>query len=169
MLSAQRVFEVDRPIEDIWVFVKDMNNWAVQMPGYISHQVVDENKSSWTVQVNLGPFKRPVVIDIEVTKWLRPSEVEFNLRGRFEPFHGSGRYRAEARGASTKITLDFEAEPSGSMAKMIEGLGRPVLERVANEFSLNLADALQPDRQIRPPDDLSMLQRIKRWWLLKWG
>lgn len=167
MLAAQRTFQVDRPIDDIWVFVKDINNWAVQMPGYISHEVLDEKRSSWTVQVNLGPFKRPIVIDIEVTNWLQPSEVKFNLRGRSEPFHGGGRYRAEALEVSTVVTLEFEAEPLGAMAQMIEGLGRPVLERVANEFSLNLANALQPDRHSPPLDSLSMLQRIKRWWLFR--
>ena len=142
MLSAERSVVIPRTQAEVWSFVADMGNWARQMPGYISHEVVNENVSVWTVLVNLGPFQRPVVIDVEVTKWSSPSDVFFKIKGRIEPFHGRGRFHAESRGESTAINLQFEAEPTGPMATMLAGLARPILVRVADEFSSNLGQAL---------------------------
>lgn len=145
MLSAERSLMVSRTQAEVWDFVASMSNWARQMPGYISHEEVNESASVWTVQVNVGPFQRPVVIDVDVTQWSPPSDVFFKIKGRVEPFHGGGRFHTEANGARTSINLQFEAEPTGPMATMLTGLARPVLDRVADEFSSNLCKALDPD------------------------
>lgn len=142
MLSAERSLVVPKTQAEVWSFVADMGNWARQMPGYISHEAIDENVSVWTVLVNLGPFQRPVVIDVEVTNWSPPSDVLFNIKGRIEPFQGGGRFHTESRGGTTEIHLQFEVEPTGPLATMLTGLARPVLVRVANEFSANLGQAL---------------------------
>lgn len=148
MAATTREIVVDRDIAAVWAFVGDMANWARQMPGYVSHEQRDNDHSTWTLQVNLGPFQRPVVVDVRVGKWQAPSLVEFDVAGATEPFTGGGRYHAEAVANGTRITLEFHAEPGGAMARMVSGLVGPVLERIAEEFSANLRQALQP--QIAP-------------------
>lgn len=167
MLKAERTITVAKPQVEVWEFVADMSNWAQQMPGYISHDVVNENMSVWTVHVNLGPFQRPVVIDVEVTEWLPPSDVFFKIKGRVEPFQGGGQFHTDPAGSNTEINLRFEAEPTGPMAALLGGLARPVLDRVANEFSANLASALGPKRplengrdKVRVPANSASLT----WW-----
>lgn len=142
MAATQRELAVQRDIESVWEFVQDMGNWASQMPGYISHEIIDDNDSVWTLNVDLGPFQRSIVVDVHVERWAAPSEVVFQVKGRYEPFTGGGTYRAERADTATHIHLDFHAEPGGSMAKMISPLVGPVLERIAEEFSGNLAAAL---------------------------
>jgi carbon monoxide dehydrogenase subunit G len=144
-----------------------MGNWARQMPGYISHETVNENVSVWTVLVNLGPFQRPVVVDVDVTRWSPPSDVFFKIKGRVEPFRGGGRFHTEPRDACTTITLQFEAEATGPMAIMLTGLARPVLERVANEFTSNLNAALNGSNgeSLSVPRTVTMMQTVaKRSW-----
>lgn len=142
MASTKREFDVVREIHAVWDFVSDMANWASQMPGYVSHEASSADDSAWTLNVDLGPFQRSIVVDVHVSKWSAPNEVTFDVKGRYEPFTGGGVYRAEALDTGTRITLDFHAEPGGSMARIISPLVGPVLEHVANDFSKNLSVAL---------------------------
>lgn len=147
MISVQKELKVKREIEPVWSFVRDMGNWANQMPGYVSHENVNDNDSTWTLQVNMGPFTRPVVMDVHVMRWTPPTEVEFTLKGRFDPFHGGGLFRAKKVEDGTQILLDFNAEATGSMGKILTAMAIPVLKQVAEQFSENLARALDE----RPP------------------
>lgn len=143
MASTSKEFEVSRDINKVWEFVSDMGNWASQMPGYVSHESSSADDSAWTLNVDLGPFSRSIVVDVHVSQWNSPGEVVFGVKGRYEPFTGGGVYRARETAGGTAIVLDFHAEPGGSMAKIIAPMVGPVLERVANEFSANLKAALE--------------------------
>ncbi len=142
MNSVERELVVDSDPHAVWAFVKDMGNWASQMPGYISHELLNEDDSVWTLQVNFGPFARPVVIDVHVTEWVAPSQVSFEVKGRSDPFRGSGAFVARANETGTAISLQFGAEGTGSMAKMITAMVPPVLNYIGDGFSANLAKAL---------------------------
>ena len=142
MNSVQRELVVDKDLSAVWAFVKDMGNWASQMPGYISHELLNGDDSVWTLHVNFGPFARPVVIDVHVTQWIAPSQVTFEVKGRSDPFRGSGAFQARETEAGTAISLQFGAEGTGSMAKMISAMVPPVLNYIGDGFSANLAKAL---------------------------
>lgn len=168
MAATQREFRVRQPMDQVWDFVSDMGNWAEQMPGYVSHEIINEVDSAWTLEVDIGPFQRSIVVDVHVLRWGSPSTVDFTVKGRYEPFSGGGTYRSEPVGEDTRIELAFSAEPSGSMARMISPLVGPVLERIADQFSTNLGNALggaleqektTVDEEQAVP---SMLQRLKR-------
>jgi carbon monoxide dehydrogenase subunit G len=143
MLNAKRELVVEQQPETVWEFVKDMGNWASQMPGYVSHEQVNDDDSVWTLNVNLGPFNRPIVMDIHVLQWTAPTEVAFELKGRFDPFHGSGTFRAKPAERGSRITLEFECEATGKMSKVLNALAVPVLKRVTDQFSVNLVNALE--------------------------
>ena len=110
MNSVQRELVVDKDLSAVWAFVKDMGNWASQMPGYISHELLNGDDSVWTLHVNFGPFARPVVIDVHVTQWIAPPQVTFEVKGRSDPFRGSGAFQARETEAGTAISLQFGAE-----------------------------------------------------------
>ncbi len=166
MLSEAREIVVGRSQAEVWDFVGDMGNWARQLPGYISHEELEDNNSVWTVLVNLGPFKRPVVIDVNVTQWLPPHTVAFELKGRVEPFHGAGIFRtfaSDANTQSTRMLLQFNAEPTGPMAVMLTGLAQPVLSRVADEFTRNLKNTLDPAAAAMAPGKHGPMNVLHRW------
>lgn len=143
MSKVHRQLVVDREIHGVWDYVKDMGNWASQMPGYVSHETANADDSVWTLHVNFGPFARPVVVDVHVTRWLAPTEVHFEVKGRSDPFVGGGSFVATAGAGGTAITLEFGAEGTGSMAKMITAMVPPVLEYMGDGFAANLARELQ--------------------------
>ncbi|KRB83497.1 CoxG family protein [Noviherbaspirillum sp. Root189] len=151
MLSAKRELTVTTDIDTVWAFVSNMGNWAGQMPGYISHEEIDANDSVWTLKIDLGPFKRPVVMDIHVLEWLPPHEVRFELKGRFDPFHGSGTFRSEPHGTRSVMHLELQAEATGSMAKVLTAMATPVLKKITDQFSANLVKALEERSTAAPP------------------
>jgi len=149
MPSISRTLTVESPQAEVWTFVKDMGNWASRMPGYVSHEVVDEDNSVWTVQFNVGPFTRPCVMDVHVSNWGEPSAVNFTVKGRFDPFEGQGAFISRRADAGTQIDLEFGVEGTGSMAKVISAMAAPVLATVGDQFVKNMAMAIaeQGDRQ----------------------
>lgn len=172
MSSVQRQLTVERDIGDVWEYVKDMGNWACQMPGYVSHEIANADDSVWTLHVNFGPFARPVVVDVHVTQWLAPTQVNFEVKGRQDPFVGSGKFVAEAQGSSTAISMEFGAEGTGSMAKMITALVPPVLNYVGDGFAANLARELQKEVTTKPAEaaPAGLVQRWRRYLaqVLRW-
>jgi len=143
MLNVKRELMVARSTEEVWEFVKNMGSWAAQMPGYVSHEEISGDDSVWTLQLNLGAFSRPIVMDVHVIQWTPPTQVTFELKGRFDPFRGSGAFCASPQGEQTAISLQFEAEGTGSMGKVVSAMADPVLKYVADEFSANLAKTLE--------------------------
>lgn len=142
MVTVEKELLVSQDIERVWLFVRDMGNWANQMPGYVSHEQLNDHESMWELQVNMGPFTRPVIMDVRVLEWVPPMEVRFDLKGRFDPFHGRGAFRAEPRESGTHINLEFGAEATGSMGKVLTAMAGPVLKKLAEQFSVNLAKVL---------------------------
>lgn len=142
MPNISKTLTVDAPQTTVWSFVKDMGNWASRMPGYVSHEMVDDDNSVWTVQFNMGPFSRPCVMDVHVTQWGEPSEVSFTVKGRFDPLQGQGAFSSRPVEAGTQIDLEFGVEGTGSMAKVISAMAVPVLATVGDQFVNNLAAAI---------------------------
>lgn len=142
MPSIQRELKVPESQEPVWNFVKDMGNWASQMPGYLSHEQVNDDDSVWTVQFNIGPFTRPCVMDVHVSHWGAPSEVSFTVKGRFDPFAGQGVFTSAPDGTGTAIRLEFGVEGTGSMAKVVSAMAGPVLKTVGDQFVSRLAAAI---------------------------
>lgn len=172
MNKVQREVVVERDIEAVWEYVRDMGNWASQMPGYVSHEAENADDSVWTLQVNFGPFARPVIVDVHVTQWLAPTQVDFEVKGRSDPFVGSGSFVATPQGSTTAISMEFGAEGTGSMAKMITAMVPPVLNYVGDGFAANLARELQKNVPATAPmvAPAGRFQRYRRFFanVLNW-
>lgn len=170
MPNAHLEFEVAAAIHDVWGFVKDIGNWASQMPGYQKVEVLSEDASVWTAKVDIGPFSQIVTAAVHVTKWQCPDEVQFEFQGRSDPFRGSGSYKSEARDRRTLIRLDLAVEGSGPVAGMLNALAGPALRKVGSQFADNLKNAIearlapnlgsQPSTQVRKAP---LSERLREW------
>lgn len=161
MASAIRRIEVGKEIGVVWTYVRDMANWAVQLPGYVSHREIDADNSVWTLRVNIGPVQRTVDVAVQVLRWDEPGEVEFRLKGVTESFSGSGLYQATQQASGTRIDLHFSATPEGPMATMVEALAAPVLAQVADDFSENLRRSIDGEAITRNPS--LRISLFRRW------
>ena len=72
----------------------------------------------------------------------RPHHVAFEIRGKEDPFVGEGTFNSVSDGTGTRIALEFGAQPTGSMARLLVPLVPPILNRTADEFTANLQAAL---------------------------
>src|SRR5438552_8944589 len=76
--------------EEVWDFVKDMNNWAPFLTGYQKHEIESETDSVWTLKGDVGVLSRAVKLRAHVTEWNGPSKVAFTLTGLNEAVDGGG-------------------------------------------------------------------------------
>ena len=80
------------PVESIWDFVQDMDNWATFLTGYQGHEKHGEQDSLWTLKGDVGVLQRRVQFRVKVTEWDGPERVSFELEGVNEPMSGSGTF-----------------------------------------------------------------------------
>ena len=80
------------PVESIWDFVKEMDNWAPFLTGYQGHEKHSETDSTWTLKGDVGVLQRVVKFRAHVTEWAGPERVRFDLEGLNEPMKGSGTF-----------------------------------------------------------------------------
>jgi carbon monoxide dehydrogenase subunit G len=78
------------PREQVWEFVKDMNNWAPFLTGYQKHEIIDDTDSVWTLKGDVGILSRVVELKAHVTEWNGPERVTFTLTGLNEAVEGGG-------------------------------------------------------------------------------
>ena len=86
--------------EQIWDFVKDMNNWAPFLTGYQKHEIIDATDSIWTLRGDVGILSRTVKMRAHVTEWNGPSKVSFALTGINEVMEGGGTLLMQASTAA---------------------------------------------------------------------
>src|SRR5271167_2350101 len=78
------------PLDAVWTFVSDMNNWAPFLTGYQKHEILDQTDSIWTLKGDVGILSRVVELRAHVTEWAAPERVEFTLMGLNEAVEGGG-------------------------------------------------------------------------------
>ncbi len=76
--------------EQVWEFVRDMNNWAPFLTGYQRHEIESETDSIWTLKGDVGVLSRTVRLKAHVTEWNGPERVAFTLTGIDDVVEGGG-------------------------------------------------------------------------------
>jgi carbon monoxide dehydrogenase subunit G len=80
------------PIETIWNFVKEMDNWADLVTGYQSHEKQSDEDSTWVLKGDLGPMSRMLKLQVHIIEWNGPERVTFELTGINEIMEGHGTF-----------------------------------------------------------------------------
>ena len=83
------------PVEVIWEFVSDMDNWAAFLTGYQSHEKQSDTESVWTLKGDVGVLARTVRFQVSIVEWSRPEQVRFRLKGLNEDLEGEGAFTLE--------------------------------------------------------------------------
>ncbi len=100
------------PRDRLWDFVKDIDNWAPMMTGYVSHELKSERESEWTLRGDVGVLSREVRLGVTITAWEGPDRVDFELTGLNEAVSGGGSFLlAEAGGPPPADEALAEASP----------------------------------------------------------
>jgi len=144
MPSGMHQEMINLPIEVVWGFVKDMDNWAPLVPGYIQHEKLSESLSTWEFKSDIGILKKKVSLLVEIKEWKVPTRVSFDLTGVSDKYAGGGYFEAEALGKnSTKMTGFLDVTASGAMGGMVNSLLKTAIPKAAEEMGAAIASRLK--------------------------
>lgn len=131
MPEVEHVTTARLPVETIWDFVRDMDNWAEFVAGYQSHEKLSEDDSVWVLKGDVGMVTRIVKFNVHVQEWAPPYRVTFSLKGVNEPMEGAGTFRLEAYEREAEAGPD--TSPGETRARR-EGLLSRLFARLARFF-----------------------------------
>lgn len=135
---------INLPIARIWDFVKNMDNWAPLVPGYIAHEKLNDRQSTWEFYSDVALVKKKISLLVEIQEWVEPSKVTFTLKGLNESFTGHGYFAAQSIKVNrTKITgyLDIQAE--GVIGKMVNKILKTSLPKTAEALTAAIVDKMK--------------------------
>lgn len=119
MPEVEHTTTVAAPIEAVWAFVSDMDNWAPYLTGYQKHEKRSETVSVWTLKGDVGVLSRRVELEATVVEWRGPDRVRFTLAGLNESVEGGGTLTLER----TRLEAHETAAPRlGPWARFVRWL-----------------------------------------------
>ena len=144
MPEGEHLVEVHASPEAVWDFVKDMDNWAPLVPGYVSHTQINERASRWTLKGDVGILTKKVEFKVTITEWVAPSKIAFTLKGIDENASGKGHFIAEPKSVNaTWVTGYLVLEQGGMLGPMVNSLLKKVMPKTTREFVNKLAARIE--------------------------
>ncbi|WHY85828.1 SRPBCC family protein [Neobacillus novalis] len=144
MPSGVHQVEVGLPINKVWDFVKDMDNWAPLIPGYIQHRKFSNRQSTWEFYSNIGFIKKKISLMVTIKEWIEPTRVTFHLKGLNEELSGGGYFLAEAIDKNkTGITGFIEITAGGAMGPFVNTVLKSNLPKVTKEMAIAISTKLE--------------------------
>ena len=139
MAIASHSVVISEPVENVWEYVSQIENWATMVPAYKEHEQVDEQKSIWTFEGNFKGFKKTVKMELDVTDFDEPSNIRFALKGLTENFTGSGKFTAEETAGETTMTGVIEVNAGGITGAVLNPVIKMVLPKVTTRLTEKIA------------------------------
>lgn len=139
MATGSHQVRLEMPIERIWEFISDINNWAPLVPGYMEHEIINQKQSIWKLHGD-GVIKKTVNLKIDIIEWNKPTDIAFRLSRLNEENIGSGYFKAAT-------LTDFTVEMSGYLnisvkgiiGQMINPVLKTIIPAVGKEFTEKIA------------------------------
>ena len=167
MIETEQSVVIAAPIDQVWIYAKDVERWASIMPGYQQCEIIDEDNSRWVLKIGVGGLVRTVKVQVHVDRWAGPDAVDFSYKLEGDPVSGNGTYRALANDAhATQVTLGVQVRGGGPMAPMWEAMGGPMLPKFALGFAQQLKAKIETELGIAAPvaePGQSLWQRLIAW------
>ncbi|WP_462409040.1 CoxG family protein [Neobacillus sp. Marseille-QA0830] len=143
MPSGMHQVEINVPINVIWNFVKDMDNWAPLVPNYITHEKITDRTSTWEFKSDIGILKKKISLLIDIKEWVEPTKVYFTLKGQSEKYSGEGYFQANAiNPVKTKLTGYLEVNVNGKLGSAVNSKLESVLPEAVEEMSNAISSKL---------------------------
>ena len=141
MPSGMHQVELELPITVIWNFVKDMDNWAPLVPGYVNHEKLNNHQSTWEFKGDIGILKKTVSLMIDIKEWIPPHRVSFDLKA--EKYTGEGYFEAKAINTNkTKLIGYLDVTAVGAMEGMKNSLLKNAIPKSAEEMAEAISSKL---------------------------
>ncbi|MGG3469893.1 SRPBCC family protein [Neobacillus pocheonensis] len=144
MPSELQQLEIDIPIDVIWDFIRDANNWAPLVPGYILHEKINDRLISWEFKSDLGIVKKKVTLIIDIKEWSEPRKVSFELKRKNEKYLGEGYFEAKALNKNkTRLTGFLDINATGPMGSLANSLFKKAIQISDEEVAVAISSKLE--------------------------
>lgn len=126
---------IEAPIEWVWEYIKDFNDWAPLIPGYVSHKIVNEKESNWAFKTDIGPLKKKIEFRLDILSMHAPRSMTFQVNGLNEGFTGHGQIEAKKlKRDRTFLTASIDLQATGPLAKIIKPMLKNNPPKITKEF-----------------------------------
>ncbi|WP_071395188.1 CoxG family protein [Bacillus tuaregi] len=144
MSSHVHKMEVNVPIDKVWKFVESMDAWAPLIPGYIEHEMINERESNWTFKSAFGILKKKIQLKVNITNWIEPERVTFDIMGINEKLNGHGYFKAvKISDNRTSMTGYLEITAGGKLAKVMNPLLKTSIPEMTEELTLAVGQKIE--------------------------
>jgi carbon monoxide dehydrogenase subunit G len=148
MPSEKQQIELAVPINVIWDFIRDANNWAPLVPGYIQHEQISASVITWEFKSDLGIMKKKVSLVIDIKEWNEPNKVSFELRRANEKYIGEGYFEALAvNQQKTLLTGFLEINATGALGSLANSFFKNVIPKSTEEVAAAISSKLEEFNQ----------------------
>lgn len=143
--------ELDLAISKLWEFVSVLENWIPLVPGYISHEIINDRQVNWTFVGDIGIMKKTISLQADITEWNEPTEVRFTLTGLNENFTGEGFFKARALGERrTQMTGSLDITAKGLKAPMVNSILKSHVPQLTTELAEAIARRMSETATLPP-------------------
>jgi len=167
VIETEHSFQIAAPLDEVWDYVRNIENWASSMPGYSSFELVDDQHSKWVLKVSMGALVRTVKLAVEITEQRKPDHIAFSLEGENDPVHGTGTFDAKANGLTeTDVAFTLAITGSGAAAGTMEAISRPIVPRMARKVGDKLKEEIEGRSGTTSAAAVEVrVGPLKRFWL----
>jgi carbon monoxide dehydrogenase subunit G len=144
MPSASHQCILKSPIEHVWSFVSEFDNWAPLLKGYVSHQKLSEQQSLWTLKGEAGRLQRTIQMKVDIIESPTPQEIIFHMSGVTDNVKGSGSFTAEKISSdTTQITGHLTLKAGGVTGAVINPLIPAILSKRTKELAESIRSQIE--------------------------
>lgn len=133
-----------------WNFLKDYQNWAPLIPGYIAHEVENDSKFTWIFVADLGFTKKTMKLEVNIAELIEPSDVKFSLKGPSENLDGNGYFNiSSSDNENVQITGSLDLSAGGIMGRMINSVLETFLPKATTDLINSIEEKLTQLHQVK--------------------
>ncbi|HET9401969.1 MAG TPA: carbon monoxide dehydrogenase subunit G [Candidatus Acidoferrales bacterium] len=138
-------FTVKKPIEEVYSFLTDANQFCPLLPDFKSMKKEDERHFVVTVRVGVSHIRGDAKLKMELLETQSPSRAVY--QGKGDVLGGTATLTAgfnlEKAGAGTKVIWKGESQIVGRMASLAGGLLEPLAKKNVEKLIQGLQNALE--------------------------
>lgn len=136
---------VQIPLEVMWDFIKDFDNWAPMLNGYQRHHTLNERESIWEIKGTIGKYRRQTKLRASITEWVIRQKVVFKVDGVNEVVTGIGSVTLNPGNngsQSTILSATIGIAAGGAFGPVLNRILMPWVKTVAEELVEKIIEAV---------------------------
>ena len=126
MANSTHIEVVQTSGDALWTVLRNKEEWAKLIPGYISHEVQAADEMIWEFRGDFGIVEKAVKVRMKIKEIIDHKKIAFDLEGISDNINGDGYFEMEEIEAGKyNIIGNLNMKAGGFLAAMIN----PVLEK----------------------------------------